>query len=144
MYSFLNMAAQVEPVELNQAIMLYSLGFSIQIAIDNERFSHVTIVPENHIEQYTFDEYMYNSHIWDKDHSFYHKVKFLADIDTLSHAGIHVVFDDKTPNLVQRGTFEEIRDKLMELQKQYKLENMYVKHNMIFADAVTKPVYAAQ
>ncbi len=125
------MVSDTVRLQLNEALLLYSMGFSIQIATYKDNIKNITIIPENNITSCTFDEYLYNHNIWDQDHNLLRKVKFYTDSDTLNHVGLHVMYDDGTPNTIEYGKFIEMRQKLLELQEKYDIEEMYVQRNIM-------------
>lgn len=132
------MVSDTVKLQLSEALMIYGMGFSIQIATYKDNVENITELQENNINNCTLDEYLYNHKIWDQDHNFLRKAKFYATSKTFDHAGLHVMFDDGRPNIIENGKIVDIRKKLQEIEKDYTLDDMYVQRNILHVQAKAK------
>ena len=127
-----DMAAQVSEITYNQALLMYGLGFQIQVEVQGERQKSSTIQAENSIELSPLQTYLINAHICDDDGSYYRPTKFYADLHTLNHCGLHIEYKDKRPPEIEYDTFENIKDKMIALSAKYKELEHYVKNDTLF------------
>ncbi|MBQ7431172.1 hypothetical protein [Butyrivibrio sp.] len=130
--SVFEMAAQVEKIPYDKAVILYGLGFSIQVESDAGNFKKTVLYDDNSIEQCSLEEQLIRSGFMDSDGNYFAPVTFYVDLGILNHAGLHLEYEDGRPNSIEYGTFDWLLQILIPMQKQMKMTS-YVKNNTIFA-----------
>ena len=130
--SVFEMAMQVEKIPQNKAVILYNLGFPIQVESDSENIRKTVLIEENGIEQMSFDAQLVRSGFMDSDGNFFAPVKFYVDLGILNHAGLHLEYEDGRPNSIEYGNFDWLLKTLLDMKKDSQIVT-YVKNNTIFA-----------
>ncbi len=126
----LDLASQVEKIDLNTALMLYNLGFSIQVQTGGDYMKRQLVYQENNIETCSFEEQLLNNHIWNDNYEFYQPTVFYVDTEILSKAELYITYPDRSNERVI-GQFTDIRNRLFALQKQYRAKHMYVNNKKL-------------
>lgn len=129
--SIFEMASQVEKISYEKAVLLYNLGFSVQIRIIADKIEKTLLLEENSIESRSFDDQLERAGVLDSDGRIAVPIAYYAELSLLNHAGLHLEYEDGRHNSIEYGKFDWLLSSLIELQKTEKITH-YVKNNTIF------------
>lgn len=132
MSTVFEMAEQIQPITYDQALLMYNLGFTIQIeAMQNGR-QITTVMDENSVEQNSLENRLIEMGILDNHLQEIKPVKFYADLHLLKHCGLHIEYRTKQYPTIEYAAFEDICAKLLKLNREHQDLNKYVSNGIAY------------
>ena len=105
--STLELLEQVVPIEYDQAMLMYNLGFKIEVEILEHGAKKTVVLDENSIERGSFDAQLIKLQVVDEELKPLKKARFFADDSLLKHCGLHIMYSDGRSSQIEYGKYDE-------------------------------------
>ncbi len=126
------MAEQITPIDYDQALLMYNLGFSIEVETLQNAHKITNIMGENSIETGSLESKLISMGILDEHLKALKDVRYYANSRVLKHCGLHIEYSSGKPSDIFYGTWDEVCQKLIGLNRENPGLTKYVSNNVAY------------
>ena len=130
----LDMAEQIQPISYEEALVMYNLGFSIEVEIKTGESRKNVILEENSADELDFEARLVDMKVLSEELKPIAKADFFAQTSLMKRCGMHIAYSDSRTTHIEYDTCPEIIRKMVKVALEYPSAEKYIRNNTAYIE----------